>query len=168
MTHMGGLNFNSFGGLTGGSDAARGLAMMQSEANFNARVGNALTAAFGGNMVPGPISHLVNRLGDNLTGGGYGNLAGLLPNYVPNADGHGLYFGPGVDPLQNAYFGGYRNQNFADPFSINLGHHADPGFPGNSRGTPQDMDRIVADALAIAAQVTGQGGGGGQVIVIQA
>lgn len=162
-----GLNTNAFGGFMGGSSAIRGLAMMQSEANFNARVGNALTAAFGGNMTPGPISHLVNRLGDNLTGGGYGNLAALLPNYVPNADGHGLYFGPGIDPLKNAYFGGYKNQSYLDPFQVNLGHHTDPFFPGGVRGTPQDMGQIVADALAIAGQVTGQGGGG-RVVLIQA
>ncbi len=128
--------------------------MLASQDNFNQRAGGALSGAFGGNNVPGPIGHLVNRMGDGFAGAGFGDLAGILPNYQPNADGHGIYFGPGFDPNRTNYFGGYKGQSYVDPFSLNLGHHNDPSFPGGVRGGHFEMDRAAEVALLLARQIT--------------
>lgn len=74
------------------------LAEQQSQAQFNRAVGGVLSSAFGGNVIPGPISQLNNTLGDTLMGAGFGNLSMLLPNYMPNQNGNGVHFGPGNLP----------------------------------------------------------------------
>ena len=122
---------------------------MNTESLFTQRIGGALSSAFGGNSVPGPISQLVNRLGDNLVGSGYGHIAQTLPNYTPNADGTGMYFGmPDQQSLGN-YWGVYRAQDYLNPMAINIGHHGDTQgqphlaqqqFYGNTTGVqPQVM-----------------------------
>ncbi|MBK8191095.1 MAG: hypothetical protein IPK79_11675 [Vampirovibrionales bacterium] len=73
-------------GSIAGISPAYGAAMVASQGVFNAAYGRGLAASFGGNVTPGPINSLINNyLGPQLTGGGYGNLAGLLPNYMPGS-----------------------------------------------------------------------------------
>ncbi len=142
------------------------LAGLASRDNFNLRVGAALGGAFGGNNVAGPISHLVNRLGDGFVGAGFGDIAGILPNYVPNADGHGIYFGPNYNPRMNDYFGNYRAQSYVNPYETKLGHHNDPRFPGNIRGGHAEMDQAVEKAIQIARQITRNTGEEPRIILL--
>ncbi len=158
--------FNSYPGAGTLPTPVHGLAMLASQRNFNQRVSQALGGAFGGNMVPGPISHLVNRMGDGFVGAGYGSIAQTLPNYVPNADGHGIYFGPGFNPAQNQYFGGYKGQSYVNPFDLTMGHHSDPGFPGGVRGGHAEMDLAAIQAIRMARQITQQTGRPPQIIIL--
>lgn len=82
------------GSIAGISPAYAG-AMAYSNIAFSMAYGQGLSAAFGGNMTPGPINTLINSyLGPQLAGGGFSNLAGLLPNYTP---------GGGYSPLDYTF-----------------------------------------------------------------
>ena len=164
----------STGGLTGfgGTNPSRGLAMLASEQNFNNVVGNALSAAFGGNVVPGPISNLVDRLGGQFDRAGMGNISSLLPNYNPFSDsalggagGVNRLFGPsgissylGNTSATSPYLGSYRAQSYVDPLQLNLGHHNNPYFPGGVNGGNAAMFAELGRAITALMQITRNNG----------
>jgi hypothetical protein len=88
--------------------------------NFNTSMMGALNSAFGGNITPGPVQHLVNDLGNRLNGGGYQNLTALLPNYE--------WFKP---PVSGRFPIGYENSFFPSVYSQNpiRNYYLNPGPP---------------------------------------